>query len=86
MYLCRELLDDTDSRVAYYSSAFLLKARKFLKLTILILKDIHTTKEKPSFQKKKLFIFCSLVEVWVISEDDDGGTRKLPKHASEACL
>lgn len=23
----RELLDDTDSRVAYYSSAFLLKAR-----------------------------------------------------------
>jgi len=23
---CRELLDDTDSRVAYYSSAFLLKA------------------------------------------------------------
>ncbi|KAH0891267.1 hypothetical protein HID58_053696 [Brassica napus] len=25
----RELLDDTDSRVAYYSSAFLLKARKF---------------------------------------------------------
>ncbi|KAG7030721.1 hypothetical protein SDJN02_04758, partial [Cucurbita argyrosperma subsp. argyrosperma] len=27
---CRELLDDTDSRVAYYSSAFLLKARKFL--------------------------------------------------------
>ncbi|WZZ78847.1 hypothetical protein YC2023_099419 [Brassica napus] len=24
----RELLDDTDSRVAYYSSAFLLKARK----------------------------------------------------------
>ncbi|WZZ29435.1 hypothetical protein YC2023_012836 [Brassica napus] len=57
----RELLDDTDSRVAYYSSAFLLKARKFLKLTILILKDIHTTKEKPSFQKKN----CSSFAHWL---------------------
>lgn len=28
--LCRQLLDDTDSRVAYYSSAFLLKARNFI--------------------------------------------------------
>jgi hypothetical protein len=41
VYLCRELLDDTDSRVAYYSSAFLLKARGFFKFTILILERHH---------------------------------------------
>ncbi|KAL1204790.1 hypothetical protein V5N11_017399 [Cardamine amara subsp. amara] len=42
----RELLDDTDSRVAYYSSAFLLKARRFLEFITLILKDIHWNKYK----------------------------------------
>lgn len=85
MYLCRELLDDTDSRVAYYSSAFLLKARRFLKFTILILKDIRRKKNKLPNLLLVLF-FGSPVKVLIISEDDDGGTREIPKHASEACL
>lgn len=81
VFLCRELLDDTDSRVAYYSSAFLLKARGFLKFTILIL-ERHTLEER--YVSK--YIFGSPVKIWIISEDDDGGTREISKHASEACL
>ncbi|MBA0780784.1 hypothetical protein Gotri_004843 [Gossypium trilobum] len=36
----RELLDDTDSRVAYYSSAFLLKVRKLLSCIFLYLSPL----------------------------------------------
>lgn len=76
-YICglgRELLDDTDSRVAYYSSAFLLKARLF-SISISTLYSIQCQ-------------FCNLLihPITDTAENDDRKTREIPAHATESCV
>lgn len=59
----RQLLDDTDSRVAYYSSAFLLKAR-YIKTYFLSCISVSL---QPTPLQLVLFTNCI-----VNAENDDG--------------